>query len=473
MNDTTASTHPENTRLIQQLQAALGADSVRAGADISAKYQADWSGEASAQPSILVLPRDTNAVSKALQLCHAAGQPVVPQGGLTGLAGGAIPTGGAVALSLERMHGIDELDADSATVTAWAGTPLHTLQAAATEAGFLCGLDLGARGSCQIGGNIATNAGGNRVIRYGMARDQILGLEVVLADGTVLPMLNKMTKNNTGPDLKQLFIGSEGTLGVVTRAVFQLHPAIAGANTALLALTGFDAALKLLHHTRQQLSGLVSAFEVIWNDYYAVATSQLGASAPLDSGQPLYVLMDLQSARPDEHAARFESVLEHAMAQGWVVDAAIAQSNAHAAAFWQLRDGVGDILQQLAPTINFDVSVPIAQIGRCVQRMRTAMNTDFPDVQHLYFGHIGDGNVHIIAGPLPDDQGQTEHAIEKAFYSIVRDLDGSVSAEHGIGLHKRPWLEYSRSPAELQLIQTLKQALDPAGILNPGKIIEQ
>ncbi|HUH40302.1 MAG TPA: FAD-binding oxidoreductase [Castellaniella sp.] len=457
--------------LAAQLRGALGDDCVRTGTEIGDKYLGDWSDEKGGRPAILVLPRETADVSRALALCHAAHHPVVPQGGLTGLAGGAVPAHGSVVLSMERMSGILELDPDSATLTVLAGTPLQAIQDAAAAAGFLCGLDLGARGSCQIGGNISTNAGGNRVIRYGMTRDLVLGLEAVLADGTVLSMMNKMSKNNTGPDLKQLFIGSEGTLGVVTRAVLRLHPGISGANTALLALRDFDAALLLLRHARQSLSGLVSAFEVMWADYYQAATTAGGVRAPLAADYPLYVLLDMQSPHPEDDAARFESVLEHALAEGWALDAAIAQSHGDAEDFWALRDSIAEMLHSLTPTINFDVSVPIARIGVCVERMRAAMNTQFPDIRHMYFGHVGDGNVHIVVGPLPQDEGRTEHTVEAAFYGIVRDLSGSVSAEHGIGLHKRPWLAYSRSPAEIALIRTLKQALDPNGIMNPGKIV--
>uniref|UniRef100_UPI00333ECAED FAD-binding oxidoreductase n=1 Tax=Castellaniella defragrans TaxID=75697 RepID=UPI00333ECAED len=458
-------------QLAQRLRTALGDDSIRTGTHISDKYLGDWSGEKGGRPAILALPRNTDEVSRILGICHAAHHPVVPQGGLTGLAGGAVPQEGAVALSLERMNGIVELDADSATVTVLAGTPLQTIQEAAAAEGFLCGLDLGARGSCQIGGNISTNAGGNRVIRYGMTRDLVLGLEVVLPDGTVLPMMNKMSKNNTGPDLKQLFIGAEGTLGIVTRAVLRLHPGISGANTALVALGSFDDALKLLRHARQSLSGLVSAFELMWADYYRTAIAESNARAPLAADYPLYVLMDMQSAHPEENAARFEAMLEHALSEGWARDVAIAQSHADAENFWALRDGVGEMLRALAPTINFDVSVPVSSIGLCVQRMRNAMESGFPGIRHMYFGHIADGNVHIVVGPLPQDEGHTGHEIERAFYAIVRDLSGSVSAEHGIGLHKRPWLAYSRSPAEIHLIRILKQALDPHGIMNPGKII--
>lgn len=454
-----------------KLTSVLGADKVFQDNEISHKYLADWSAEKGGTPAALVIAHDTRDVSETLRICNEHHQPVVPQGGRTGLAGGATPLEGCVVLSLERMNGIEALDTDSATMTVLAGTPLQTIQDAATEVGYLCGLDLGARGSCQIGGNIATNAGGNRVIRYGTARDQVLGMEVVLPDGTVLPMLNKMIKNNTGPDLKQLFIGSEGIMGVITKVILRLHPGISGANTALVALEDFKSATRLLNYTRQAFSGRVSAFELMWGDYYKSATTIGGVRPPLDPGYPMYVLLDVQSPSPDDDAAHFEAVLEQAWDKGWVADAAIAQSLRDEQNFWNLRDSVAEMLPKLAPTLNFDVSVPITDIGTCVERMRADMNYHFPDISHMYFGHIGDSNIHAVVGPLPDDEGDTEHRIEQAFYSIVRDFSGSVSAEHGIGLHKRPWLKYSRTPEEIQLMQTLKNALDPNGIMNPEKVV--
>jgi FAD/FMN-containing dehydrogenase len=466
-----AATGANPATLVAALQAAVGQDAVLAGEQISDKYLADWSGERGARPLAVVRPLSTQDVSKVMAVCYEHHCPVVPQGGLTGLAGGAVPSEGAVVVSLERMNGIEEIDAASATVTVKAGTPLQAIQEAVRDAGFFFALDLGARGSCQIGGNLATNAGGNRVIRYGMARDLVLGLEVVLPDGTVLSMLNKMVKNNAGPDLKGLFIGTEGTLGIITRAVMRLHPGISGANTALVAVSSFDAAIQLLRHAQQQLSGLVSAFEVMWDDYYTSATTVGGARAPLPAGHPLYVLIDLQSMAPAAHAEAFEQVLEHALEAGWALDAAIAQSHAEAEDFWALRDSIAEMLSSYAPTINFDVSFPISRIGTAVEGLRRIMATGFPGVRSMYFGHVGDGNVHIVVGPLPDDGRKTEHAIETAFYELTQSLGGSVSAEHGIGLHKKPYLHYSRSEAERALIRTMKGALDPRNIMNPGKIL--
>lgn len=456
--------------VVAALRQELGDADVLTGDQIGVKYLNDWSDESGGTPLALVRPRNTQQVAQVLRICHAHGQAVTPQGGLTGLAGGAVPSHGSVILSLERMSGITAIDTGSATMTVLAGTPLQVIQEAAQQAGFLYALDLGSRGSCQIGGNLSTNAGGNRVIRYGMARELVLGLEVVLADGTVLSMLNQMVKNNAGPDLKHLFIGSEGTLGVITQAVLRLHPGVSGANTALVALTGFDAVVQFLRHARQALSGQVSAFEVMWPDFYRTATSVPGVRTPLPTHHPVYVLLDMQGATPESEAGRFQAMLEEAMAQGWVVDAAIAQSHAETQDFWALRDSVSEILKINAPTINFDLSVPISTIGNCVEQLMEVMATRFPHLKVVFFGHVGDGNIHAVVGPIPAD-GTTEHQVEEAFYAIVRDFCGSVSAEHGIGLHKKKWLGHSRSPQEIALMKVLKNAMDPGNILNPGKIL--
>ncbi|MDD3937136.1 FAD-binding oxidoreductase [Rhodoferax sp.] len=456
--------------VVVALQRELGATEVLTGDRISPKYLKDWSDERGGTPLALVRPRNTQQVAQVLRICHAHGQAVTPQGGLTGLAGGAVPSQGSVVLSLERMSGITAIDTGSATMTVLAGTPLQVIQEAAQQAGFIYALDLGARGSCQIGGNLSTNAGGNRVIRYGMARELVLGLEVVLADGTVLSMLNQMVKNNAGPDLKHLFIGSEGTLGVITQAVLRLHPGVSGANTALVALTDFDAVVQFLRHAQQSLSGQVSAFEVMWPDFYRAAIAVPGTRAPLPAHHPVYVLLDMQGATPETEAARFQAMLEEAMAQGWVVDAAIAQSHAETQDFWALRDSVSEMLQVNAPTINFDLSVPISRIGNCVEQLMAVMTARFAHLKVVFFGHVGDGNIHAVVGPIPQD-GVTEHQVEEAFYAIIRDFSGSVSAEHGIGLHKKQWLGHSRSPAEMALMKVLKNAMDPSNILNPGKIL--
>ncbi|HQV09557.1 MAG TPA: FAD-binding oxidoreductase, partial [Thauera sp.] len=354
MNDKNA----PSAAVLEALSAAFGGELLPG--DASAKYLQDWSGCAGGQPLAILRPRSTDDVSRMLAICHAHGQAVVPQGGLTGLVGGAVPAGGEVVLSLERMNRIERIDVDSGTVIVEAGAILQTVQEACRDAGALLAVDLGARGSCQVGGNVSTNAGGNRVIRYGNTRDLVLGLEVVLADGTVLSMLNQMVKNNAGMDLKHLFIGSEGVLGIVTKVVFKLQPLPKGVSTAVVALQDYPAALRFLRHAQQSLSGQVSAFEIMWNDYLVTAVDAGKLRAPLDTSYPVYVLLDMHCGQPETDAGRFEAMLEQAIEAGWILDGAVAQSVAEAEAFWAIRDGVAEVLRDYAPTLNFDVSVPIA-----------------------------------------------------------------------------------------------------------------
>jgi UDP-N-acetylenolpyruvoylglucosamine reductase len=305
---------------IEALRAALG-NKVSVGADIPARNHADASGLAPNPPAALVMARSTEDVAAALTICHAHRQPVVTQGGLTGLAGGGQPMAGEVAVSLERMSGIEEVDPASATLTALAGTPLAVVQQAADEAGFLCGIDLGARGTCTIGGNIATNAGGNQVLRYGMTRRNILGLEAVLADGTVVTSLNKMLKNNAGYDWTQLFIGSEGTLGIVTRAVVALHPKPTGQQTALCAVGSFEDALNILRAFQHAQPGRLLVFEAMWREFMTVATRTCGLPAPFEAEHEVVLLIEAD-LDPDAFAA----VLGEFYEQGLVKDAVVAQS---------------------------------------------------------------------------------------------------------------------------------------------------
>lgn len=454
--------------VLEKLSELLGND-IQTAENIDSSQLRDWSDEQGGTPLALVLPRDTQTVSEILKLCNEHHIAIVPQGGLTGLAGGAVPVEECVLLSLRNMNRIEAINAQAGTMIVEAGVILQTIQEAARNAGMNFALDLGARGSCQIGGNISTNAGGNRVIRYGMTRDLVLGLEAVLADGTILSMMNEMPKNNAALDMKHLFIGAEGTMGVVTRAVLRLRPGVGGANAAVVALENFDDALNLLNYAQKRLSGRVTAFEAMWGDYYKAAAKY--ARAPLEQGYPLYVLMDMQGAEPDTEAALFQSVLEHALEEGWIADAAIAQSHREAEEFWTMRDAIAEIMTHEGPCIGFDVSVPQTRIGAAVDAIQAALEERYPGIQSLFFGHVGDCNFHIDVTKYTDFVPE-ERIIEDIVYDIIRSFKGSVSAEHGIGLHKKPWLHYSRSAAELQTLKVLKAALDPHNILNPGKVLD-
>jgi len=458
----------------RQLLATLGPEVVILGAEIDARHDCDWSAIDPARPLALLRPRNTEEVAASLRLCHAAGQSVVPQGGLTGLAGGATPRPGDVVLSLDRLAGIEEIDSAAATMTVKAGTLLEAAQQAAAEAGFLLALDLGARGSCQIGGNLSTNAGGNRVIRYGMAREQVLGLEVVLADGTVLTNLNKMLKNNAGYDLKHLFIGAEGTLGIITRAVLRLHAPPSSTMTAFVAMPSYDSVVRLLRRAQREL-GEISAFEVMWGPFYElVANHPSTHRKPLPSGHRFYAILEFSGADPTGDRSRFEALLEAALEEGLILDAAVAQSQRDAREFWIIREGSS--IDTYPLVINFDVSLPIAEIDAYAQRCRAALDVKWPEAHKLFYGHIGDSNLHISV-MMERRPSQAEelrallHDVDGVVYEAVREMAGSISAEHGIGTLKRLWLGHSRSPAELDLMRLLKRTLDPKNILNPGKVI--
>jgi FAD/FMN-containing dehydrogenase len=450
---------------LEQLRLALGDAAVVTGADISRRHYSDWTGHAPACPAALLLPRTTEQVASALRICSNAQQPVVPQGGMTGLAGGAVPRETDIALSLERLRGIEEIDPAAATISVWAGTTLQEIQQAALDAGFVFPLDLGARGSCQIGGNIATNAGGNAVIRYGMTRDLVLGLEVVLADGRVLNLLNKMIKNNCGYDLKQCFIGSEGTLGVITRAVLKLAPQPGETTTLLCALPDYASAVSLLRRVQRSV-GTPQAYELMWQDFFRLGVSWLeNSTAPMSLDHPLYVLLECASPRE-----LLEQTLEEAFAAGEVVDAVLASSQTQARALWKIREATGEFPLRMKP-LNFDISLPIGLIGDFAERCRQRLEQRWPGNHSVYFGHIGDSNLHLTVdcASLPEPAPILE--VEELVYSAVGELRGSVSAEHGIGLLKRDFLHHSVSLEARQAMQQLKDCFDPKGILNPGKIL--
>ncbi|CAG2145623.1 FAD-binding oxidoreductase [Cupriavidus numazuensis] len=467
---------PQDTSaLLAELAAVLDPAGLQAGDAIETRFRKDWYAPLDPLPPIAVArPRSTAEVSAVLAICNRYRQAVVPQGGLTGLAGAATPAGGELVLSLERMRGVEEIDTQAGTMTVMAGTTLQAAQDAARASDWLFPVDLGARGSCQIGGNIATNAGGNRVIRYGMMRDQVLGLEAVLADGTVVSSLNKMQKNNAGYDLRQLFIGSEGTLGVITRAVLRLAPLPGCTQTALCALRSYDDVVALLRHAQRRLSGRVSAFEAMWADFYELVTTRVpGVRAPLPAGAPFYVLLDLQGNDAGQDGAAFESMLEAAMEAGLITDAAVAASEKEAASFWKLRDAVAEFPVMWAPNAAYDVSVPIGQIGRFAESLRAAVLARWPHAELVNFGHVGDSNLHIsvyLPGCTADDF--PEHEISEVLYPKVREFDGSISAEHGIGTHKKPFLGHSRTPEALALMRLIKRSLDPNNILCPGRVID-
>nr|WP_028231421.1 FAD-binding oxidoreductase [Paraburkholderia mimosarum] len=450
---------------------ALGADVVSLRETIAGRRWADWSGEPADIPLALLRPRSTAQLSEAMSICTLYCQPVVVQGGLTGLAGGACTRASDVAISLERMTRICEVDPVSATLTAEAGATLESVQNAAAEAGLTFPFDLGARGSCTIGGNLATNAGGNRVIKYGMARDQVLGLEAVLANGDVIDSTHKMVKNNTGYDLRNLMIGSEGTLGIITRVVLRLRPPASAVATAWCGVGTYESVTGLLSLAQRRLPTGVSAFEVMWPSFVDYMTTHVpDIRNPLDERHNFHVLMESVGTTEPEHQEVFQCFLEEALEEGLIENAALAQSKGDAAEFWRIRDSTAEFPVLMPDLIAFDVSFSIADIGRAAQECDAALRNTWPTSTVLTYGHLGDGNLHLIV-QVPGADAATVDAVENLVYGIVRDYRGSVSAEHGIGSKKRDVLGHTRSVAEIAAMRAIKAALDPHNILNPDKVL--
>lgn len=457
---------------LSKLQQAVGSDVVRAVGDVDLPRHLRDFLTAAEDPGVVVgvaYPRNTSEVSQILRICHAEGLPVTPQGGMTGFNGGSVPFVPCLLMSMERMRTIEEIDRAASTMTVQAGVPLQVVQQAADQADLLFPLDIGARGSCHVGGNASTNAGGVRVLRYGMMRELVLGVEAVMADGTVINSLNKMIKNNAAYDVKHLFLGSEGTLGIITRLTLRLFPKPRSNSAAICAVDDYKNLLELLRRAKLGWGATLSAFEAMWPQFFEVGTVGLGRRPPLDLDHGLYVLTDVLGTDPDADQQRFEAVIGQAIEDGVVKDAVISQSGKETQEFWALRDSPGEYKKVFWPQLSFDVSLPTGQIGDFVEDCRKELRAVWPDIQTIFFGHVADGNVHLSTKVVRDPP--VDHQVEEVVYHTVGKWKGSISAEHGIGKHKLPFLHYSRSPEELALMRTLKTALDPKGILNPGKVV--
>jgi FAD/FMN-containing dehydrogenase len=454
-------------RALAGLREALGEAQVVTGAAVGAR-EFPWHTHDGCLARAVVYPRSTEDVSRMLAICNGLGQPVVPFGGTTNLVQGCRTEPGDIVLALERMNAIEELDSDAKTLTAQAGVTMQAAQEAAAVAGLYFPVDIGARGNCMLGGIVSTNAGGTKVIRYGMTRDSVLGLEAVLADGTVLSSMNRYLKNNSGFDLKQLFIGSEGVLGVVTRVVFRLAARPGTHNVALLGCADFPAVVATLGIAHQRLQSALTGFEVMWNSFYERAVRPRGRlAAPLPPGMPLYVLLEAMGNDPEHDDATFETLLADLMEEGLLEDGVMAKSDRERADIWMIRDEVEPVIEH---SHNFDVSLRSADVGDYVRALEAAVTAAVPHTEVVAFGHLGDNNVHVCV-QMEDKAPDRVHAVEKVVYATLKPYAGAISAEHGIGLEKRAWLPISRTSAEIELMRRLKHTLDPNGILNPGKVV--
>jgi FAD/FMN-containing dehydrogenase len=463
---------------LDALRARLGEAGLLVGGDLSA-YENDWRKRYAGKALAVARPTSTDEVAAVLRLCHEHRVAVVPQGGNTGLVGGSTPddSGAQLVLNLSRMKRIRGIDAANASLTAEAGCVLAEVQAAAAQAGLLFPLSLAAEGSCTLGGNLATNAGGTQVLRYGNARELCLGLEVVTATGEIWHGLSGLRKDNTGYDLRDLFIGSEGTLGVITAATMKLYPQPRERLTALAACASMDAAVALLGLARERAGDALTGFEVMNRASLALVARELPQLAQPLGAAEWTVLLELSDAQSAEHArAVFEGLLEAALERGCVQDAAIAQNIQQARAFWHLRESIPLAQAQAGLNIKHDISLPISSIAGFVAEMDAALAAYLPGIEVIDFGHLGDGNLHYNvqapAGVAPAEfLAAHEAAINAMVYDAVQQRGGSISAEHGIGRLKREELSARKDPTALALMRSIKRALDPLDLLNPGRLV--
>jgi FAD/FMN-containing dehydrogenase len=466
------------TTLLDTLRGLLGPAQVLTEGDLSA-YELDWRRRWRGHALAVVRPGSTAEVAAVVRACAAAGVAIVPQGGNTGLVGGGVPdaSGTQVLLSLQRLQRIRAIDAANLSLTAEAGCVLQTVQQAAREAGLLFPLSLAAEGSCTVGGNLATNAGGTQVLRWGNARELCLGLEVVTAQGEVWDGLGGLRKDNTGYDLRDLFIGSEGTLGIITAATLKLAPQPAAVTTALAACDNVDACVALLHRARARLGAGLTGFELMGRFALDLVARHFPALPQPLPAAPWTVLLE-QSDVDGEAAARqrFEALLGDALEAGEVQDAVVAESIAQAQALWHVRESIPLAQAEEGLNIKHDIALPVSRIAAFVRETDALLQQHFPGVRLVNFGHLGDGNLHYnVQAPAGADGArflaEHEHSVNTLVFDALRPHGGSFSAEHGIGQLKRDELAARKAPVALAMMRAIKQALDPQNLMNPGRVL--
>ena len=462
--------------LLDTLRATVGTAHVLTDAFDIAPFCRDWRGRFSGQPLCVVRPAHAEEVATVVRTCQEAGIAVVPQGGNTGLCGGATPIRGEAVVSLTRLNHIRAIDTDNNTMTVEAGCTLAAVQAAAEQAGRLFPLSLAAEGTATIGGNLSTNAGGVQVLRYGNARELCLGLEVVLPDGRVWNGLRGLRKDNTGYDMKHLFIGAEGTLGLITAAVLKLFSRPRSVATAWATVPSPAAAVALLTRLREKIGGRVTAFELIGRPALDLVLLHIpGSRDPLPERSPWQVLIELSDTMETDLAVPLEEVLFAAVAASEAGDAAIARSESQTQALWALRENIAEAQKIEGLSIKHDISLPVSRIPEFIARCDAALTENFPGVRIVCFGHLGDGNLHYNQSQPAGQENAAfiaqSAAVNRIVHDLVHELDGSISAEHGLGQLKREEILRYKSTVEMDMMRAIKRAFDPQGLMNPGKIL--
>ncbi len=464
--------------LVNALRTAVGAANVMVDGDLSA-YELDWRRRYHGKALAVVRPANTTEVAAIVKLCARHGAGLVPQGGNTGLVGGSVPDGSGtqVLLSLQRMNKVRTIDEANLTMTVEAGCILQAVQQAAAARGLLFPLSLAAEGSCTIGGNLATNAGGTQVLRYGNARELCLGLEVVNADGEVWEGLVGLRKDNTGYDLRDLFIGSEGTLGIITAATLKLYPQPAARTTALASLDSLPNAVALLQMAQARLGAGLTGFEVMNRFSLSLVRKHFPQlRQPLPESE-WTVLLEQSDTESEAHArSLFEGLLEAAMESGLITDAAVAETIEQSRSMWHLRESIPLAQPEEGPNIKHDISLPVSSIPEFVAKTDAALQAAHPGTRSVNFGHLGDGNLHYnLQAPLGVDGAEFlrlhEPSVNTIVYDAVTRFGGSISAEHGVGALKREELMHRKSPVALQMMRAIKRALDPQGVMNPHRVL--
>jgi FAD/FMN-containing dehydrogenase len=467
-----------NPGLLERLKSIVGERGLVAAGE-EEPYLVDWRGQYHGKAAAVVKPASTEEVARVVELLAAERVAMVPQGGNTSLCGASVPdaSGEQVVINLSRMNRVRAVDTDNNTMTVEAGCVLASLQQEADRHGRLFPLSLGAEGSCEIGGNLSTNAGGTAVLRYGNTRELVLGLEVVLPDGRVWNGLRGLRKDNTGYDLKHLFVGAEGTLGIVTAAVLKLFPRPRSRATAFAAVESPAAAVALLGKLRESCGERITGYELIARVCVDLVLAHMpGSRDPLAERHPWYVLVELSDSAEGEGVKRLlQESLEEAAGEGLVRDAALAASEAQRAALWKLREDISEAQKQDGPSIKHDVSVPVSRVPEFIAEADAALAERFPGIRIVAFGHVGDGNIHYNCGKAERQAAEAFFGeapeVNHVVYDIVTSLGGSISAEHGLGALKREEIRRYKDALELELMARIKSALDPHGLMNPGKVL--